>query len=271
MVNLELTPALANRILEDVLSTVDNTGIVCGAEGVILAAARKDKVGKPHAGCARILRGECDEIATEAGYICVIVYQGHRIGCIGIGGNPDHVSGAARVAARFAQLELESLEQKERIRQDVLEGLQRLMDSGDQILTGTREYQRLSGQLTAATQELLAGSRTAVSALQIIHDLAGRANLLGLNASVEAAHAGQHGAGFRVVADEIRKLAQRTESSANQIRQALDQWQKSFDQMAAEVTASTQVARQQLEAVEVVTTEIGRIEKIVAALTGDAN
>jgi PAS domain S-box-containing protein len=170
------------------------------------------------------------------------------------------VSRNAEASAEAARRALETAEHGDRAVTDTSEAMSRI----DSAVQQTSEKMRLLGLRSSEISEII----------DLINDIAAQTNLLALNAAIEAAHAGEAGLGFSVVAEEIRKLAERSARATRDVGNLIKTIQKetsealtAMDVGMKEVKGGSQLAGQASRALQDISAAVRQSSELIEEIS----
>lgn len=163
----------------------------------------------------------------------------------------------------------EASEQAESTRSKAQHGV----DLVEQVIGGIKEVNRVAQELHGNMQNLGEQAEAIGGVMNVISDIADQTNLLALNAAIEAARAGEAGRGFAVVADEVRKLAEKTMSATTEVGSSIKGIQNAtavniqrVSEAAEGVNNATELAGVSGEALHEILTLAGKNSSLIASI-----
>ncbi len=144
---------------------------------------------------------------------------------------------------------LEQLDDVKKLTEENFDVVSSTKSQTDSIISSVENIQQYTNQLQDDSNSLSESVTSIAEIINLIKDISDQTNLLALNAAIEAARAGEHGRGFAVVADEVRKLAERT--------------QKATQEVEVNISGLKQNSNQMMETSEVFNTESQKIMEVL--------
>ena len=177
--------------------------------------------------------------------------------------------------AKVVAAEIEEASIQANTVKDITLQAQQSLDSAQNLLAQTITQLSKTAQMETTINDhlthLAQEAEQVKSVLDVIGDIADQTNLLALNAAIEAARAGEHGRGFAVVADEVRKLAERTQKSLIETNSTVNVIVQSIHDISGEMNHNVQNIHELAEFSNQVTTQTNDAVMMLEQSVGATN
>lgn len=137
----------------------------------------------------------------------------------------------------------------------------------DKLNDTSAQTQQISQKVMEDVQNLTTSAKDITHIVTAIEEIADQTNLLAINATIEAARAGEAGAGFAVVAQEVKRLADRSKEATEEIQTILKQIQQQTKQTTETAQKAKDVIASEIEAVKQTATSLGNITSAMEEIT----
>jgi len=176
--------------------------------------------------------------------------------------------------ALVISMSVDKTEKKEKISHlanTVSESLKQMSSNVVEMATTFQEINQTNASIENFIQETKGSSKKTDEVLTFIEGIAKQTNLLGLNAAIESARAGEYGKGFGVVSTEIRNLSNSTKESINQINGILNNIQNSINEIFERFQCSNNLLENQTAGLQEITATIEELTSNAVLLNEFAN